>query len=178
MGDDKAALEWCGVRAIDRVTSLAKAAGAANIVTVGHTNYGLPFVPDAVRDAGPIGGVLAGAAALAALGLQRVLVLAVDAPTIRLEDIRPLLASPTSAAAFEGFHLPFVADIASLPILMPSNWPLARLIDAMGAARPPCRKHATPRIRGANTPAERQALLEDLADLADHSGTLGCARRG
>jgi molybdopterin-guanine dinucleotide biosynthesis protein A len=176
MGGDKAALEWCGVRAIDRVASLANAAGAAKIITVGHTNYGLSFVPDAAPDAGPVGGVLAGAAALAAMGVHRVLVLAVDAPTIRLDDLRPLLTSPTGAAAFEAFHLPFVAEIARLPVLMPSDWPLARMIDAIGAARLPCHKSASPRIRGANTLAERQVLLQDLADLADHEVADGGAR--
>jgi molybdopterin-guanine dinucleotide biosynthesis protein A len=163
MGGDKAALEWCGVRAIDRVASLANAAGAAKIVTVGHTNYGLSFVPDAAPDAGPVGGVLAGAAALAARGVHRVLVLAVDAPTIRLDDLRSLL-------------MPFVAEIARLPVSMTSDWPLARMIDAIGAARLPCHKSASPRIRGANTLAERQVLLQDLADLADHEVADGGAR--
>ena len=170
MGVDKAALEWCGVRAVDRVASLAQAAGAERVVTVGHTDYGLPFVPDGVRDGGPVGGVLAGAAALSALGVRRVIVLAVDAPTIRLDDLRPLLMCRTGAAAFEGFHLPFVADIARLPSATPSDWPLARMIEATDAVRLNCPLDAQRRIRGANTPAEREALLQDLAH---HDVTLG-----
>ena len=48
-------------------------------------------------------------------GCERVLVLAVDAPTIRATDILPLMTHEGPGAAFEGLHLPMVVDLARLP---------------------------------------------------------------
>jgi molybdopterin-guanine dinucleotide biosynthesis protein A len=43
MGRDKAALDWGGVRAVDRLAELARALGAQRVLTVG-ADLGLPFV--------------------------------------------------------------------------------------------------------------------------------------
>ena len=47
MGEDKAAADWLGVRAVDRVAALARALGAVAVVTVGRADHGLPFAADA-----------------------------------------------------------------------------------------------------------------------------------
>ena len=163
MGADKGALPWLGLRAVDRVAALARAAGAQVIVSVGTTDYGLPFVADEPPLGGPVGGVLAGANALQAAGCGRALVLAVDAPTIRLGDIEPLLNEVGVGAAFEGLHLPMVLDIAALPADAQAGWPMARLADRAGLIRLICPPEARARLRGANTPTERDALLAELA---------------
>jgi molybdopterin-guanine dinucleotide biosynthesis protein A len=161
MGADKAALDWGGLRAVDRAAALARAAGAEVVLTVGARSYGLPLVAEAPAGAGPAVAVAAGCAALAAQGCDRVLVLAVDAPTIRPEDLAPLLAAGPRGAAYEGLHLPLVIDPAAVPDA-PTDTALGRLLDRAGVARLPCPPDATLRLRGANTPAEREALLLDL----------------
>jgi molybdopterin-guanine dinucleotide biosynthesis protein A len=88
--------------------------------------------------------------------------LAVDAPTIGLADIAPLLALSGPGAAYEGLHLPMVVDIAAIPAEAQSGWPLARLAERAGLARPVCPPDAWGRLRGANTPTERATLLADL----------------
>src|SRR5689334_8924323 len=86
MGADKAELEWGGRRAVDRLADLARSLGAAAIVTAGPRDYGLPVAAEDPPGGGPAAGVVAGARAL---GLTRVLVLAVDAPTLTAEDLAP-----------------------------------------------------------------------------------------
>ncbi len=157
MGEDKAALEWDGVRAVDLVAEAARAAGAAFVVTAGG-DYGLPFVADPSPFAGPVAGALAGLAALAERGLERALVLAVDAPTIRPDDLGSLLAAPGPGAAFEDFPLPMVLPTAPTPPDARPDWPLRRLAERMGLALLRCPPGARERLSGANTPFERQAL--------------------
>jgi molybdenum cofactor guanylyltransferase len=167
MGADKGAQGWLGRRAVDRVADLAAGLGAAAVVTVGPADYGLPFVPDEPEPRGPVGGVLAGAAALGRAGCGRALVLAVDAPTILAEDLAPLLAQPGPGAAFEGLHLPLVVEIAAIPADAQADWPVARLAERCGAVRLPAPPGAAARLRGANTPDERAALLAELAARED-----------
>ncbi|WP_236627690.1 nucleotidyltransferase family protein [Caulobacter sp. B11] len=59
MGRDKALLRLDGVRAVEVVADLARAAGAAAVLTAG-ADHGLDWVPDPSPDAGPVGGVQAG----------------------------------------------------------------------------------------------------------------------
>ena len=174
MGSDKAAQDWAGVRAVDRVAGLARAAGAAWVFTVGLTDYGLANVEDPERLGGPVGGVIAGARRLAAEGCTRALVLAVDAPTLGLGDLKPLLASP-AGACFEGLPLPLVAPLAGLCAEAPMDWPLKRLIERAGLARIAPPGAAMPRLRGANTPAERAALIRDMR--VAEGATIACAHR-
>jgi molybdopterin-guanine dinucleotide biosynthesis protein A len=164
MGEDKALLLWDGLRAVDRVTAVAAELGAEPIITVGADDYGLPHVPDARPRGGPVGGVLAGAESLRAAACGRVLVLAVDAPTIQAEDLRLLLAAPGAGAAFEGLHLPMVLDLAALPAEADDDWPMARLVDRAGLVRLACPEAVVARVRGANTPQERDALMQALAE--------------
>lgn len=152
MGRDKAVLDWGGRRAVDRVAALARAAGAQALVTAG-ADLGWPWVADDAAGAGPVGGVLAGARAL---GTARLLVLAVDAPTITLEDLTPLLAS---GGCYEGLPVPMVLDAAALPADAEAGWPLRRLAERAGLVALPVPDGALLRLRGANTPEERDGLL-------------------
>jgi molybdenum cofactor guanylyltransferase len=156
MGEDKAVLDWNGQRAIDRVAALARAVGAAPVVSVGPRGYGLPQVAD-TQD-GPAGAVLAGAAALRAAGCTRLLVLAVDAPTLTAADLAPLLGAPEPGAAYDDLHLPVALDLAALPAEPGANLALKHLLALAGVARLPVPPGAHARLRGANTPEERAIL--------------------
>lgn len=162
MGADKAALIWNGRRAVDRLADLARRAGAELVLTAGAGDYGLVRIDDPAPDGGPVAGIAAGVAAARALGSDRVLVLAVDAPTASLDDLRPLLASSTPGAAYEGLNLPFVMDVAAAPQEAGPGWAVARLIQAAGLSRLFCPPDAVARLEGANTPAERDQLLAAL----------------
>ncbi len=163
MGEDKAVLDWLGARAIDRVAALARAVGAEPAIEVGGVNHGLPRVSEAPAGAGPVGGVLAGARALMEAGCRRALVLAVDAPTVTPDDLAPLLVGAGPGRAYEELHLPLVIDLAALPAGAEAGWPLGRLLDRARVVRLPCPPEARARLRGANTLAEREALLADLS---------------
>ncbi len=160
MGQDKAVLDWNGRRAVDRLAGLAAAAGCSWTLTAG-ADYGLPFTLDPPGK-GPVAGVLAGMAALRGRGLQRALVLAVDAPTLRLDDLRPLLAAPSPGAAYEGLTMPMVVTLAAVPPDARGDWSLFHLIERSGLAVLPVDPAARLRIRGANTPEERAVLLAEL----------------
>ena len=151
MGRDKAVLEWDGRRAVDRVADLARDVGARALVTAG-ADLGLPWVPDDEAGAGPVGGVLAGARAL---GTARLLVLAVDAPTVTAEDLAPLLER---GGFYEGLPVPMVIEAAALPVDAEAGWPLRRLVERAGLATLPVPEGALARLRGANTPEEVEAL--------------------
>lgn len=163
MGADKAYLEWNGVSAAERCARLAQAVGAKLVLTVG----GAGDVPDVWPGGGPVGGILAGVDRLLAADFSRVLVLAVDAPTARPADLTPLLDAPREGAAYEGLHLPMVFQVAALPADAEAEWPVARLIERAGLAQLACDEQAALRLRGANTPEERAALL---AALIAHEG--------
>jgi molybdopterin-guanine dinucleotide biosynthesis protein A len=152
MGRDKAVLDWDGARAVDRVAALARAVGAEALVTAG-ADLGLPWVPDDAAFAGPVGGVLAGARAL---GTARLLVLAVDAPTVMAEDLAPLLVG---GGYYEGLPVPMVFEAAALPVDAEAGWPLRRLVERAGLTALPVPAGAMGRLRGANTPEEREGLL-------------------
>jgi molybdopterin-guanine dinucleotide biosynthesis protein A len=158
MGRDKADLDWGGARAVDRVADLARAVGARDVLTVG-TDLGLPWVPDPEPGAGPVGGVLAGVAALRRLGLERALILAVDAPTLTAEDLAPLLAAQAPGAAYQGLPLPMVLALSAVPEDAVAGWPLRRLVERAGLVVVDLPVEAEARLRGANTPEERARLL-------------------
>ena len=153
MGRDKALLDWDGRRAVDRVADLARAVGAEALVTAG-ADLGLPWVPDDEAGAGPVGGVLAGAAAL---GTTRLLVLAVDAPTMTPEDLAPLLAA---GGYYEGLPVPMVLDAGAIPAEAEAGWPLRRFVERAGLASLPVPEGAMGRLRGANTLEEFRALTK------------------
>jgi len=157
MGADKAALDWDGQRAVDRVAALASAAGAVRVLTAGR-DLGLEHVDDPAPGAGPVGGVLAGARALAAHGLTRALVLAVDAPTVTVEDLAPLLAAAEPGAFYDGLPVPMALTLAALPAEAEAGWPLRRLVERAGLVALACDEAIRTRLRGANTPEEQAAL--------------------
>jgi len=156
MGRDKAALDWDGQRAVDRVVALARGVGAAAVVTAGG-DYGWPHVPDAAPGGGPVGGLLAGAAWLRAAGMDRALALAVDAPSLTPQDLAPLVAAPPPGAAYEGFPLPCVFALG-LERAAAADWPLRRFVERAGLAVLACTPEQARRLRGANTPEELAAL--------------------
>lgn len=162
MGADKALLDWAGCSAVARVAALARAAGAQIVLTVGAGDYGLPVVLEERPQGGPVGGVMAGAAAARTADCERLLVLAVDAPTIRSADIAPLLACGGVGAVFDGLYLPMVVEIAALPADAAADWPLARLVERAGLTGLSSSSETHARLRGANTQEERTALLADL----------------
>ncbi len=163
MGADKACLEWNGVSASERCARLARAVGANLVLTVG----GAGDVPDDRPGGGPVGGILSGIDRLVEAGCSRVLVLAVDAPTARAADLAPLLDAPGDGAAYDGLHLPMVFEVDALSVDAEAGWPVARLVERAGLARLACDPEAAMRLRGANTPEERSALL---AALIAHEG--------
>jgi len=159
MGRDKATLAWDGEPAIARVARLARAAGARRLMVAGG-DYGLPFVPDPVPHAGPVGGLLAAAAALPEF--ERLLVLAVDAPTLRLADLAPLLSAQDPGTAYTGLPLPMVIARSALPRGLDADTPLRRFVEAAGLLElPPPANPAS--LRGANTPGEFLGLQAAVA---------------
>jgi molybdopterin-guanine dinucleotide biosynthesis protein A len=160
MGADKAALVWDGLRAVDRLAALARDLRAGRILTAGDGDYGLERVRDPAPFSGPVAGVLQGLAALS--GPQgRVLVLAVDAPTLTPADLAPLLAAPSPGAAYVGLPLPMVIDPAAVPVDARHDWPLRRLVERAGLAQFVAEPAIQDRLRGANTPEERDRLLRE-----------------
>jgi molybdopterin-guanine dinucleotide biosynthesis protein A len=158
MGGDKAAQMWGDRRAIDHVASLAADAGAWPVVSAGSGDFGLPRALEPAPYSGPVAGLLAG---LALLGdsARRVLVLAVDAPTLQLGDLASLLAAGFPGAAFAGFPLPMVIDRAAVPSGAQGDWALRRFVEGAGLTQIAPETDAVLRIRGANTPQERAILL-------------------
>ena len=88
--------------------------------------------------------------------LLTAVVLAVDAPTIRPGDLAPLLAS---GGCYEGLPVPMALDAAALPPDAEAGWPLRRLVERAGLRALPVPEGALLRLRGANTPEERDGLL-------------------
>jgi molybdopterin-guanine dinucleotide biosynthesis protein A len=162
MGQDKAALVWNGVRAVDRVFATAMALGASPVFTVGGVDYRLPHVLERAPRSGPVGGVLLGAQHLRRSGCEVMLVLAVDAPTLRGGDVQPLLSHVGAGAAFEDLHLPFVVRLDALPQTLEAGSRLSQLLEASGVERLSCPQGARARVRGANTPEEWAALKAEL----------------
>ncbi len=162
MGTDKAQVVWFGRRAVDRAADLARHCQADPIITVGATDYGIAHVPDAEPHGGPVGGILTGVGVLGAAGCRRALVLAVDAPMLLPEDLDLLLAVAGPGAAYDGLHLPMVLEVAALPEAAMAGWPLGRLVERAGLERLACPPDRLDRLRGANTPRERDALIKRL----------------
>ena len=160
MGTDKALLDWGGRRAIDRVADLARESGAELIMTAGG-DYGLPFVADPTPFAGPVAGVLTAASMFRTAGVRRVVLLAVDAPMVRIEDLAPLLGAAEPGAAYAGHPLPAVITVDAIPADAQADWPLRRLVERAGLAALPCPAAVQRWVRGANTPGEHAALLAD-----------------
>ncbi len=162
MQSDKAAMEWLGTRAVDRVVQLATGVGASLVVTAGYKDYGLPNALESGVRRGPVGGIVRGLQWLSRGGFSKALVLAVDAPTIRPDDIQMLLDAGTPGAFFKTLNLPFVLDIQTLPRAIGAS---ASIRDIFSATRLPELSYlpgAYSRLRGANTPFERETLLEEL----------------
>jgi molybdopterin-guanine dinucleotide biosynthesis protein A len=162
MGVDKAELLWDGRRAVDRLVDVAAKSGATRTLTVGGRGYGLPWIADATPGGGPMSGVMTGLAALEAAGCCRALVLAVDAPTLTVADLEPLLRAPGPGAAYEDLNLPLVIAAGAAARDAGPGWPVRRFVEASGLRRIAPPPGAAVRLRGANTPAERQALLAAL----------------
>lgn len=160
MGADKATQLWAGVRAVDRVAALARALGAEPVISAGDGDFGLVRAPDPAPLSGPVAGVLAGLKLLGP-GVGRVLVLAVDAPTLTAADLAPLLAAGGPGASFFDLPAPMVIDPAAAPADARDDWPLRRFVERAGLVQIPPEPGAAGRLRGANTPEERDRLLRE-----------------
>lgn len=159
MGEDKATRLWNGRRAVDLVADLASAAGVAKLITAGGPPLGLPHAPDPVPFSGPVAGIRAAIAQ--SPGARRWLILAVDAPTLRLDDLAPLLAAPAPGAAYAGLPLPMLLWRSAMPPEAEDSWPLRRLAERAGLAQLAAEPGQQLRLRGANTPAEQAALASE-----------------
>lgn len=158
MGQDKALLDWSGVRAVDRVAELARALGCKCVLTAGG-DYDLPFVLDPSPQAGPVSGIVAAADRLKAEGCERALILAVDAPTLTPDDLAPLL-EPAEGAYYEPYPLPMVLPLGAIDPEARADWPLRRLVERAGLKLFQPTEEIALRLRGANTPEERAALAQ------------------
>lgn len=162
MGRDKATLVWNGRGAVERLAEVAQGVGARAVVTAGQGDFGLPRIDDPSPGGGPVPGIVAGLGAIRAAGCDRVLVLAVDAATLTPEDLAPLLAAVSPGAAYDDLNLPLVIDAGAAPPDAGVGWPVRRLVAEAGLARLPVPPGAADRLRGANTPEERERLLAAL----------------
>lgn len=160
MGQDKASQLWGGRRAVDLLGDLARDLGARRILTCGEGDFGLEQIRDPRPHGGPVSGVLAGLTALGP-GNTRVIVLAVDAPTLTATDLAPLLAAASPGAAFVGLPIPMIAERAAFPAEAVGDWPLRRLVERAGLAQIEPDPTAALRLRGANTLEERERLLRE-----------------
>lgn len=159
MGADKATLPWSCGSAVERVWNLAMEAGASEVVVAGG-DYGLRFVIDAVAHGGPVGGLLAGVAALPFA--EQFLILAVDAPTLLVDDIRQLLDAGPPGAAFASQPLPMVVSRDAIPYDLRPDSSLRQFVERAGLREIVQPRDASVRLRGANTPTEWRALLEEI----------------
>ncbi|MHA7834991.1 MAG: molybdenum cofactor guanylyltransferase [Algiphilus sp.] len=108
MGRDKALLELAGQTLLDRSINLLRKAGAAPIVVSGH-RPSYDCVPDLWEGRGPLGGLASVLKARPLSPGRALIVLPVDAPGLRVSDIRRLMDCLTedgAAACFEGHPLP------------------------------------------------------------------------
>jgi len=162
MGRDKADLSWNGRGAVERLAGVAAALGAGLVITAGRGGFGLAHADDPAPGGGPVSGIAAGLAALRAAGAARALALAVDAPTLLAADLAPLIDAPSPGAAYDGLNLPLVMDLAAAPASAGAGWAVGRLVAEAGLARLQPPAGAVERLRGANTPEERERLLAAL----------------
>lgn len=158
MGCDKALLSWNGQRAIDRIADLARSAGAGAVLVSGR-DYGLPFISDPEPECGPAAGVITTAAAMQ--GVTRILVLAVDAPTLTPADIRLLINAAPPGAVFDDQPMPMLVDRAAL-VACDGARSLRQIVETCGLARLPLPAPLRARVRGANTPVEARKLRIEL----------------
>lgn len=158
MGQDKALLDWGGRPAIAILSDLARHMGAESVMAAG-ADLGLPFVLDPTPYAGPVAGIVAAAGLLAAQGMDRLLVLAIDAPAVTDDDLHRLLDAPSPGAVYLGHPLPAVLSVAAIPAWAEPNWSLNRLAADAKLNVLDCGAASSGRLRGANTPDERSALL-------------------
>jgi molybdenum cofactor guanylyltransferase len=159
MGQDKASLVWNGQTSIDRLAAISAARGVTKVMVAGG-DYGLPFTPDPVVFGGPVGGLLAAATALR--GARRLLVLAVDAPTLTPEDLDPLLSAPAPGAAYAFLPLPMVVSYDALPWGLAADASLRRFITEAGLSEVRAPPSALIRLRGANTLEELRLLRRSI----------------
>jgi len=172
MGRDKADLSWHGRGAVERLAGVAASLGAGLVITAGRGGFGLPHADDPAPGGGPVSGIAAGLATLQAAGAVRALVLAVDAPTLLAADLAPLIGAPSPGAAYDGLNLPLVMDLAAAPAGAGAGWAVGRLVAEAGLKRLEPPVDAIERLRGANTPEERERLLASLvaAESAEDHG--------
>lgn len=163
MGRDKALLAWDGERAVDRLARLSRNLGLGEPYTAG-ADHGFAAISDDTPGAGPCGGIIAAAPLLRTQGVRRMLVLAVDAPTIAPDDLQPLLQTARPGATFAGQPLPLWIWLDAIPVDAEAGWPLRRFVEVAGLSDVDAPRGAEARIRGANTPADYRRLQASLLE--------------
>lgn len=172
MGQDKAQLIWQGRRQIDRSFELLRAAGCSRVVISGdYLQY--PHVSDQYPERGPLGGL---ASVAASEPETRWLVSAIDQPLLDVTLLRALLEGLLVAADSGRALCRYGEDPLPMALLVApgtrrwmhyavcGNSPGHRSLKAL---QEHLRIHALPadaatraRLRGANTPDEWDALLD------------------
>lgn len=166
MGCDKALLQLDGRSLLARAVGLLQAAGAEPVVVSG-ARAGYDSVADAYPERGPLGGLASVLSARAALRERLLLVLPVDVPGLRVDDLHRLLRGARvhgAGAYFTDNPLPLAlyADAGAHhlveTLLSDSGGQAAvhRLISGLALAQVPVDGAD---LRNLNTPAERQDFL-------------------
>jgi len=127
---------------------------------------GLPFLPDARDDAGPLAGLVA---LLESGRARRYLVISCDAPTIVADDLRPLLDADAPAAIYvdsstgRALYLPCALSSTLAPVaralLDDDRRALRFLFEATRTEVIPVDAEPARRLRGVNTPEELASLV-------------------
>jgi molybdopterin-guanine dinucleotide biosynthesis protein A len=173
MGRDKRLLDVRGRRMID-VVAATTARVSSTIRFVGSPPAGFDaslWIPDAMEDAGPLAGLVAG---LGAIQDDRALVLAADMPLVTAEALEFLIAHHTLAAAvvaFAGGRAHYLcgvyskACIAAAALLLESPLPrdrsMHRLAGIVGAEllSMPENKFDASMFESINTPEQYERLI-------------------
>ncbi|MCH8538062.1 MAG: molybdenum cofactor guanylyltransferase [Alkalimonas sp.] len=114
MGKDKADLNWHGQPLWQHMSTLATKAGARQVIVSRNASG---FLPDRFAAAGPLAGIEVG---LRRSHEDRVLVLAIDTPLLRVTDIQQLVAVSTNKAVCFASH--------PLPCVLPNSLAVHRYL--------------------------------------------------
>lgn len=151
MSTDKAALQLDGVSFLDRARRLLAKAGAQWIRVAGRPGEPDGF-PDTDDDAGPARALI-GALAHLPDGADRLIVVPVDMPLLKAEDLSPLIAAD-APAAWAGHPFPLFLRRLDLAGMGEPPASMRGLLDTLGAERPRPGAEREVRFLNVNTPLD------------------------
>ncbi len=165
MGEDKAQLQWRGLRLLEHMSNLLRTAGAIEVVVSGARPGG---VCDRRDHLGPIGGV----ATVASLHPgARLLFVAIDTPRLSPALLARLYQCPARCTHFDGWPLPFCLiatpqALSHLDAICAQSEARARSLREMhrrlGALALDLTFAEEEQLRGANTPEQWADLQSTL----------------